>query len=240
MPLLPFTLQHQYLPLHAAHLPCCPASACPPTGRHSSASACACAGEEPWRREAAFTWAVNDEPDMSATAVNNIRRVQRDYNRRYIRVNGRVGGRGWGWGWVGLFMILGCMARYLAREPRVSHPILCAPGCLAHGCDVSRLRLRRRSGWMQSLASRRLRAPTRQRGCPPQPTGQTGAAVQVYGSSRRRQHLVWATAAAIPALPGMHLGPRDCSPRGRSHYCPAAGQAGFNWIAHVAADAVGW
>ena len=33
---------------------------------------------------------MNDEPDMSATAVNNIRHVQRDYNRRYIRVGGWV------------------------------------------------------------------------------------------------------------------------------------------------------
>ena len=67
---------------------------------------------------------MNDEPDMSATAVNNIRRVQRDYNRRYIRVGGRVGGRGWGW--VGLFVILGWMARYLAgRAMRVTSDTVC-------------------------------------------------------------------------------------------------------------------
>ena len=40
---------------------------------------------------------MNDELDTSATAVNNIRRVQQDYNRRYIRVSGWVGG-----GWVGI------------------------------------------------------------------------------------------------------------------------------------------
>jgi hypothetical protein len=58
-----------------------------PAAAPDAAHAATLAGVEPWRCLEGFQWAVHDELDLSAAAVNRMRTVQRAYTKYLIRVS---------------------------------------------------------------------------------------------------------------------------------------------------------